>query len=97
MEMGIPVKAGDVVPAWVGEQGYRVALLAINDDRRVMRADFLEAGDAVPAESAGALPQACTRAAGLFDPVPDNLFIEQPDEHGDCMLVYRHDLTHGAA
>ena len=52
------------------KQGYRVALLAINDDRRVMRADFLEAGDAVPAESAGALPQACTRAAGPVRPRP---------------------------
>ena len=94
--MGVPVKAGDVVPAWVGAQGYRVALLTINDDRRVLRADFLEAGESVPADSAGTLPQACTRAAGLFDPVPDNLFVEQPDEHGSCMLVRRHDLTHGA-
>ena len=99
--MGDPVKAGEIVPAMEGfvpAHERRLALLTIGEDRRVLRADFLEAGDAVPPELAGAIPQASTlEMAAEMATLPDNLFALAPDAQGECLMFRRYDMTHGAA
>ena len=105
MKMGEPVKAGDIaplcadhVPPWVVAVDYLIALLTLDADRRVLRIDCLEPGEAVPAERAGAIPQVSNHdfIRAYCGSVPENLYAELPDAQGECMLVRRHDLTHGA-
>ena len=100
MTMGKPVKAGDVAPDRVEgrilrDHGMAVALLTLDDDRRVVSAEFVEPGAMVPDGLSGAIPMLCADRV-LFDPLPDNLFLDEIDSRGNGMFVRRHDLTHGA-